>query len=117
MSEAIQYMGAQILAGICAAGTYSALACTTNLGPNSGYSYAGVAVAEIVFTFVLCTVVLTVACSKRKNSEMFGLAIGSCVTAGGFAIGGISGGSFNPAVSVGIAFSELFRGGVFYEAC
>ena len=31
--------------------------------------------------------------------NMFGFAIGACVTVGGFAIGGISGGSLNPAVS------------------
>jgi glycerol uptake facilitator-like aquaporin len=33
---------------------------------------------------------------------MFGLAIGSCITVGGYAIGGVSGGSLNPAVSFGI---------------
>merc|ERR1712190_592741 len=85
------------------------IACSTfDFGPKPGHNYAGVAIAEIVFTFVLCVVVLTTACSKSGNSEMFGLAIGSCVTVGGFAIGGISGGSLNPAVSWGIVTSHLF---------
>jgi len=51
---------------------------------------------------VLCFVVLNVATTKVPSKDMFGLAIGACVTVGGFAIGGISGGSLNPAVSVGI---------------
>ncbi|CAJ1354707.1 unnamed protein product [Effrenium voratum] len=103
----------------------------------------GVSVAEIVYTFVLCFVVLCVAVSERtKASHLFGLAIGSCVTVGGFAIGGISGGSLNPAVSqlgsgrsneyivaplqknmgrfvedlFGIATSNLLNGGYFYKA-
>merc|ERR1712232_476943 len=63
--------------------------------------------AEVIFTFVLCYVVLCVAVSTTtKSSDMFGLAIGSCVSVGGFAIGGISGGSMNPAVSFGIAFGD-----------
>merc|ERR1712050_753106 len=73
--------------------------------------------AEMAFTCVLCFVVLAVACSKRSgNAEMFGLAIGSCVTVGGFAIGSISGGSLNPAVSVGIAAANILQGGLFYKA-
>ena len=73
-----------------------------------------VAVAEIMFTFVLCYVVLSVAVSaKTAAPQFFGLAIGSCVTVGGFAIGGISGGSLNPAVSVGLATADTFNGGNF----
>merc|ERR1712151_1312067 len=80
------------------------------MGASAGF-------AEMVFTCVLCFVVLAVACSKRSvNSEMFGLAIGSCITVGGFAIGGISGASLNPAVSVGLASASLASGGLFYPA-
>merc|ERR1719222_169542 len=43
------------------------------------------------------------------SKQFFGLAIGSCVTVGGFAIGGISGGSLNPAVSWGIVTSHFFH--------
>merc|ERR1719235_395600 len=91
---------------------------TFALGPQPGYSWGQVAVAEIIFTFVLCYVVLCVAVSKgpTNSKSMFGLAIGSCVTVGGFAIGGISGGSLNPAVSVGIASSQILNGGFFYKA-
>jgi aquaporin Z len=113
------YMAAQIAGGIAASFTYALIyhGETFPLGPGAGYGWAQVAVAEIVFTFVLCLVVLTVAVSdKTKNPTMFGLAIGSCVTVGGFAIGSISGGSLNPAVSFGIAMAQLLNGGLGYKA-
>jgi glycerol uptake facilitator-like aquaporin len=37
------------------------------------------------------------------------------VTAGGYAIGAISGGSLNPAVSIGISSSMILNGGIFYK--
>jgi len=114
------YMAAQIAGGIAAAFTYAGIyhGETFPLGPGAGYGWAQVAIAEIVFTFVLCLVVLTVAVHSgdTHNATMFGLAIGSCVTVGGFAIGSISGGSLNPAVSFGIAASQILNGGLFYKA-
>jgi aquaporin Z len=114
-----QYMVAQILGGITAAFTYAAIhqGKTFPLGPGAGYKWHQVAVAEIVFTFVLCLVVLGAAVSSAtKTTQLFGFAIGSCVTVGGFAIGGISGGSLNPAVSFGIAASQIMNGGFFFKA-
>merc|ERR1719310_2298375 len=96
-------MGVQILGGICAAFTYSALMNgeTFALKP-AAYKWNQVIVAEFVFTFVLAFVVLSVATVKNALSGYFGFAIGMCVTVGGFAIGKVSGGSLNPAVSIGI---------------
>merc|ERR1740133_927278 len=68
-------------------------------------------VAGLVFTAVLAFVVLSVATVKSSLSEYFGFAIGMCVTVGGFAIGKISGGSLNPAVSIGISMSHIMGGG------
>jgi len=100
------YIPVQIVAGIAAAFTYSGMEGKAfPLGPGKGYGWPEVAVAEIMFTFLLCFVVLSVATVKSPLSEYFGLAIGSCVTAGGYAIGAISGGSLNPAVSFGIGVS------------
>jgi len=113
------YVGIQILAGVVAAYTYALIrkGATFALGPADGFSWAGVTVAEVAFTFVLAYVVLSVAVSERtKASHMFGLAIGSCVTVGGCAIGGISGGSLNPAVSFGIASAQILNGGYGYKA-
>merc|ERR1719226_434040 len=74
-----------------------------------------IGMAEVVFTFVLCFTVLCVAvCKETASKDMFGLAIGSCITVGGFAIGSISGGSLNPAVSLGIAAPHIVNGGGFF---
>src|SRR5438132_12632618 len=64
--------------------------------------------AEFLFTFALVYVVLNVATAKgTANNSFYGLAIGMTVTAGAFAVGGISGGAFNPAVAVGISTMGL----------
>eukprot|EP00933_Yihiella_yeosuensis_P054188 TRINITY_DN52579_c0_g1_i1.p1 TRINITY_DN52579_c0_g1~~TRINITY_DN52579_c0_g1_i1.p1 ORF type:complete len:459 (-),score=86.96 TRINITY_DN52579_c0_g1_i1:68-1444(-) len=118
-NKAGKFIGAQLVGGLLAAMTYSAIynGKTFALGPVGRNGWAQVAVAEIVFTFLLCFVVLAVAVSRHtKCSHMFGLAIGSCVTVGGLAIGGISGGSLNPAVSVGLAASQMMNGGTFWKA-
>jgi len=107
------YMATQILAGIMAAFTYVAIfkGDTFPLQPGKGWGHGEAAMAEIVFTFVLCFVVLSVATTKDASKDMFGLAIGSCVTVGGNAIGGISGGSLNPAVSFGIDIGSAWING------
>lgn len=107
-AKAGKFIGSQIAGGIAAAFTYAYIHKfeTFALGPVGESTWVGVSIAEIVYTCLLAYVVLSVAVSERtKASHMFGLAIGSCVTVGGFAIGGISGGSLNPAVSFGIAAS------------
>ena len=64
--------------------------------------------AEFLFTFALCYVVLNVAtCKATANNSFYGLAIGMTVMAGAFSVGGISGGAFNPAVAVGISIMNL----------
>jgi len=128
--EAGIYVCFQMLGAILATATYTVIyaGASTTLAPADGYGLGAAAVAEIFFTFVLCFVVLSVACSpsaqKGGYSEVFGLAIGSCVTVGGYAIGGISGGSLNPAVSFGVAsggamggegtFSDVYTYGLYY---
>jgi aquaporin Z len=66
-------------------------------------------VAELLFTFALCYVVLNVATSKdHPNNSFYGLAIGFTVLTGAIAVGAISGGVFNPAVTLGGATIGLF---------
>merc|ERR1719473_532344 len=113
--DGAMYMGVQIVGGICAAFTYSFLMNgeTFALKP-AAYKWSQVIVAELVFTFVLAFVVLSVATVKNSLSEYFGFAIGMCVTVGGCAIGKVSGGSLNPAVSIGISSSHIMGGGGFW---
>jgi len=113
--EAGMYIGTQIVGGICAAFTYSFLmnGDTFALKP-AAYQWHQVVAAEFVFTFVLAFVVLSVATTKEGLSHYFGFAIGMCVTVGGCAIGKVSGGSLNPAVSIGISSSHILNGGGFW---
>ena len=65
-------------------------------------------VAEFLFTFALVYVVLNSATAKGTSGNSFyGLAIGFTVLTGAFAVGGVSGGAFNPAVAVGLAVMGL----------
>ena len=62
-----------------------------------------------VVHFALCYVVLNVATSKNHpDNSFYGLAIGFTVVAGAFAVGAISGGAFNPAVTLGAAVMGMF---------
>jgi len=64
--------------------------------------------AEFLGTFALAYVVLNVATAKGTNGNSFyGLAIGFTVMVMAFALGGISGGAFNPAVALGISIMNL----------
>jgi aquaporin Z len=65
-------------------------------------------VAEFLYTFALCYVVLNVATAKGTSGNSFyGLAIGFTVMTGAYSVGAISGGAFNPAVAVGITVMGL----------
>jgi len=56
--------------------------------------------AEILFTFMLCFVVINVATSKEtQNNAYYGFAIGGTITCAAYSVGEISGGAFNPAVA------------------
>ncbi len=64
--------------------------------------------AEFLFTFALCFVILNVATAKKTSgNSYFGLAIGFTVLAGAYAVGAVSGGAFNPAVALGITVLGL----------
>jgi aquaporin Z len=81
---------------------------TTAAAMLSGHILVAALVVELLFTFALCYVVLNVATSKdHPDNAFYGLAIGFTVVAGAFAVGAISGGAFNPAVSFGAAVMGL----------
>ena len=68
---------------------------------NGGLIREGI-FAELIYTFALTTVVLNVAYSKQKENFFYGFAIGMVIVAGVSAVGGVSGGAFNPAVATGL---------------
>jgi len=104
------YVGAQIAAAAVAAKLVLFLK-----GPDAAIQAMDlsaklpqVILAEILFTFALAFVILNVATAKgTEGNSFYGLAIGFTVMAGAFAVGGISGGVFNPAVAVGISMIGL----------
>ena len=111
IADAVGYWIAQLVAGVIAALIARAVVSPAAVLPLhlSGRALTAAAVAELLFTFALCYVVLNVATSKdQQNNSFFGLAIGFTVVAGAFAVGGISGGAFNPAVALGAATAGLF---------
>jgi len=67
--------------------------------------------AEFLGAFALCWVVLNVATAKTTaGNSNYGLAIGFTVMAMAYAVGGVSGGAFNPAVAVGITVMHIVKG-------
>jgi aquaporin Z len=109
--DAVGYWIAQIAAGVVAGVVARAVVNPPAVKTLtlSGHTEAAAAVVELLFTFALCYVVLNVASSKdQPGNQFFGLAIGFTVAAGAFAVGGISGGAFNPAVTLGAATGGLF---------
>lgn len=77
---------------------------------TTGHQIAAALLAEFLFTFALVYVVLNVVTSKHQpGNHFFGLAIGFTVAAGAFAVGGVSGGAFNPAVAFGSMLMGLIN--------
>ena len=105
--DVLPYWVAQVLGGIAAALVAVFLAGKSGT-PLEIKSVPAVFVAEFLFTFALAYVVLNVATAKSTaGNSFYGLAIGSTVMAGAFAVGSIGGGAFNPAVAVGVAVMQL----------
>lgn len=110
-----QFAAAQIAGAITGGLCYRLITGSSfALAPGHGHHLLGAMCSELIFTFVLCFVVLAVATAKAnmgKTKDVVGLIVGSCVTVGGFAIGSVSGGSLNPAVSIAIDFVSLTKFG------
>jgi aquaporin Z len=109
--EAVGYWIAQVVGGVVAGVIGRAVVNPSAVSTLTltGHAEAAAAVVELLVTFALCYVMLNVATSKdQPGNGFFGLAIGFTVTAGAFAVGGISGGLFNPAVTLGGATAGLF---------
>ena len=106
-AEAAPYWGTQLVAGVVAALVGKYVIDPKNQPPatelTGGHLIVAALLAELLFTFALAWVVLNVATSKdHPNNSFYGLAIGFTVLAGAVAVGGVSGGAFNPAVALGI---------------
>merc|ERR1719352_1918838 len=106
------YSATQLAAGIVAGFAYFALfGQAFNLGPAKGFGIVEAGACELLYTFMLCFVVLNVAvASKTTPNHYYGLAIGFVIVAGAYGAGAVSGGCFNPAVAFGIDVSSAHLG-------
>mmetsp|Transcript_8060 Transcript_8060/g.16760 ORF Transcript_8060/g.16760 Transcript_8060/m.16760 type:complete len:229 (-) Transcript_8060:260-946(-) len=109
-SEMTSYWIAQIIGGFIGAligGFISPTSVVVSMGSDATMAQA--IISEVMYTFVLCLVVLCVATnSKVENNHYYGLAIGLVVLAGAITVGPISGGAFNPAVAFGLSVAGGF---------
>lgn len=106
-ADVLPYMVAQVLAAAVAAFLLRYLHPVGAAGPFA-IGFKAALLGEFLFTFALAWVVLNTATAKgTAGNSFYGLAIGMTVMTGAYAVGGISGGVFNPAVAVGITLMGL----------
>ena len=113
LNDALFYWAAQLLAGVVAA---LAVGLMKPALPGSALvgsiNVTAALLAEFLFTFALVFVVLNVATAKgTEGNSFYGWAIGFTVLAGAYAVGGVSGGAFNPAVALGGSVMRIFAWG------
>jgi len=114
MTSAACYVASQLLGAALGAFAYVGLEHwhSFRLDIGIGYRWPQVFVGEMIFTFLLCLVYLSVQTIKENFTEFGGLAVGGCVLAGGVAIGRVSGGLLNPALALAVALTGwCFHGG------
>lgn len=96
------YWAAQIIGTVLAVMSIRTLKGDFTVAPLEPLLWPAL-LAEFLFTFALVFVILNVATAKgNEGNSHYGIAIGFTVAAGAYAVGGISGGVFNPAVAIGI---------------
>lgn len=107
VAEVSGYWGAQILGALLAVLAVGYLKGDVTTAP-ADLAVGPALVAEFLATFALVYVVLNTATARGTHgNSYFGLAIGSTVLVMAWAVGGISGGAFNPAVAIGITAMGL----------
>lgn len=103
LKDGLAYWVTQVIAAAAAGGVFYWMAQDYFI-PAGGeeIQFATAFVCELLFTFLLASVVLfTTTSDKTKGNTYYGAAIGLVLMAGGFAVGRISGGVFNPAIVLG----------------
>ena len=106
-----RYIIAQIFGAALGAYLVFTLSSNMTIQPNLDESVYQILLAEVLFTYLLVLVILNVACHPNlKDNSFYGLAIGLTVMAGAYSVGGLSGGVFNPAVSIGPSIVDFISG-------
>ncbi|CAE7688726.1 nucI [Symbiodinium sp. CCMP2456] len=114
--KAAGYVASQLVGGIAAGfAACSLFTDVADVGVKDPYHVSYALMAEFIYTAMLAFTVLNVAVSKRNNSatdgnNFYALAIAWVIIAGGYAVGGVSGAAFNPAVAIGLDVSSYSKG-------
>lgn len=106
--RAVTYVAAQVAGAAAAAFLLKAvLPDGTDVGVTRPVPHllGAALVAEVAITAILMLVIMSVATDRRAAPGAAGLAIGGVIVVGAIAAGGLSGGSFNPARSLGPALA------------
>ncbi|CAK0828335.1 unnamed protein product [Prorocentrum cordatum] len=96
------YVVTQVTAGVCAAMGYRCLFGTGfALEPTTGFSWWQAGLCELLYTFMLCFVVLNTACSVANSGkrQFYGLSIGFVIVAA----------AYGPAASLAAASTPRSR--------
>lgn len=107
--QMLKYWAVQLLGGFLGA-TAARYICAPNyvlVAPLRPFGAGSCFTAELLYTFMLCFVVLNCTASRRNNpkddpNQFGGLAIGFVLVAGGHAVGGVSGAALNPALALSV---------------
>lgn len=110
-ADLLPYWIAQIAGGLLA-GLLVNFLHDQPIAPPVAFALVPSLIVEFLATFALAWTVLNVATAKgTANNSFYGLAIGGTVMAMAFAVGGISGGAFNPAVGFALPLMGLVQSG------
>jgi aquaporin Z len=106
--DAAIYIGVQIVAAFLAGMfQWAILSETFRITPASNVPLLGAVIVEWFWTFLLDFVVLQTATTKpQAGNSFFGIAIGFAVLSGICSAGYVSGGALNPAILLGLNFSD-----------
>lgn len=108
-ADAVAYVLVQVVAALLAATVVRYLKPDLVLTPIV-HDIAPSLLAEFLLTFALCFVFLiTMTAKATEGNAYFGVAVGATVMAGGYAVANVSGGAFNPAAAVGMAYMGIGR--------
>ena len=108
--QLLPYMLAQVIGGALAVLVLKfAVGFDVVTFEPSDFALKGLLIAEFLFTFALCYVVLQTATTKNTGgNSYYGLAIGFTVLVGALAVGGsLCAGAFNPAVAISVGIASM----------
>lgn len=109
-SDVVPYISVQALAGVLAAIVSQEILLAETSVTAIDMDATNALAAEFLYTFALVYVILNVATSDAtQGNGYYGAAISFVVLAGALTVGGISGGSFNPAVSGALLVSGVIE--------